>query len=64
MKTLIRRAILAWQCWRVRRAIDRAYPELASLSRQLEINRRRHKPVKHIERQMRELMTDALRGSL
>lgn len=43
MNRLIRRTIMAWQAWRARQQLARAYPVLQDLDRQLAEYRKAHK---------------------
>lgn len=57
MNRLIRKALSEWRRWR----FHRRFPQVAELSRKREEARRNHKPTKQIEREMKALVTEALR---
>lgn len=43
MKRLIRRTIQQWLSWRARKAMNKAYPQLAKLQRDLAEHRKHHR---------------------
>jgi hypothetical protein len=57
---LVKRAIRAWEAWRLARRVERRNPELASLRKAEATARRQHKPVKHIHNTRRALVHAAL----
>lgn len=64
MSRLIRKAILGWQNYRSRRRMYRAYPELQEIAKRRTECRKSHKRgAAALDRQARDLMTDALRGA-
>lgn len=62
MNTLIRKALRAWQSWRMRKALYRAYPELRYLDETEAQAKRNHRPVAHIRAARQAAMTSLLSG--
>lgn len=56
-RSLIRRTILRWLTWRH----ERRLPELALVNREITSARRKHRPVRHLERARRDIVHARLR---
>lgn len=61
---LTRRAAIAWQSWRMRRALYRAAPKMRELHSELRDRRRRHRATRDVEAALREQMTTRLRSEV
>lgn len=57
---LVKRAVRAWEAWRLARRVERRNPELVSLRKAEATARRQHKPVKHIRTTRRAIVHAAL----
>lgn len=57
LRRLVLRTVLRWQTWRA----DRAFPERKALKAMRADARKHHRPIRHIERALRNLVTDALK---
>lgn len=53
----IRRALAAWQSWRRRRRLARAYPELDALRQRRAVLSRQHRSTRHADAAIRRAMT-------
>lgn len=63
-RRLIRRATTWWAARCSQKAIERAYPQIKTINRQIEEARRAHRAVRPLERQREAIMRDMLRDSV
>lgn len=61
-RRLIRRITSWWAARCSQKAIERTYPQIRSINREIEEARRKHKAVRPLERQRSQIMRDALKG--
>jgi hypothetical protein len=64
MIRIIRRALLAYEGWRHARRVRRRYPGIAATAEIARECRRKHKPVREVEKTLRTMVHTNLRREL